>query len=140
MTITPGKTVSMEYTLKLESEQVVDSNVGGQPLTFVQGENQILPALETEMDGMNVGESKNIELAPEDGYGQVIKEAIIEVGRDQLPEDARQVGAAVQGQTAQGQALRGKVTQIDDQKAVIDFNHPLAGEKLLFEVKVLDVQ
>jgi FKBP-type peptidyl-prolyl cis-trans isomerase SlyD len=140
MTITSGKTVSIEYTLTLENKEVVDSNVGGEPLTFVHGSNQIIPGLETAMEGMKVGESKQVTVNPEDGYGPVIQEAIVEVEKEQLPEGARKVEAQVQAQGPDGQMLRGQVTELKDDKAIIDFNHPLAGKTLFFDVKVLDIQ
>ena len=140
MTITSGKTVSIEYTLTLENKEVVDSNVGGEPLTFVHGSNQIIPGLETAMEGMKVGDTKKVTVNPEDGYGPVIQEAIIEVEKDQLPEGARKVDALVQAQGPDGQMLRGQVTELKDDKAIVDFNHPLAGKTLFFDVKVIDIQ
>ena len=140
MTITSGKTVSIEYTLTLENKEVVDSNVGGEPLTFVHGSNQIIPGLETAMEGMKVGDTKKVTVNPEDGYGPVVQEAIVEVEKDQLPEGARQVDALVQAQGPDGQILRGQVTELKDDKAIVDFNHPLAGKTLFFDVKVLDIQ
>jgi FKBP-type peptidyl-prolyl cis-trans isomerase SlyD len=140
MTITSGKKVSIEYTLTLGNEEVVDTNVGGEPLTYVHGSNEIIPGLENAMEGMEIGDTKHATVEPEDGYGTVIQEAITEASRDQLPPDAWKVGARVQGQGPDGQMLRGLVTEIRDDKAIIDFNHPLAGKKLFFEIKVLDIQ
>jgi FKBP-type peptidyl-prolyl cis-trans isomerase SlyD len=140
MTITPGKTVSIEYTLTLENKEVVDTNVGSDPLTYVQGSNQIIPGLENELEGMKVGDTKNVTVEPEDGYGPVIKEAIVEVKKEQLPAGACEVNSQVQAQGPDGQMLRGQVTELKDDIAIIDFNHPLAGETLVFEVKILDIQ
>lgn len=140
MTITSGKTVSLEYTLTLENKEVVDSNMGGEPLTYVQGSSQIIPGLETAIEGLKVGDTKQVTVNPEDGYGPVIQEAVVEVEKDQLPEGACQVEAQVQAQGPDGQILRGQVTELKDDKAIIDFNHPLAGKTLVFDVKVLDIQ
>lgn len=140
MTITTGKTVSIEYTLTLENKEVVDTNVGNDPLTYVQGSSQIIPGLENAMDGMKVGETKQVTVEPEDGYGPVIQEAIVEIDREQLPQGACEVDALVQAQGPDGQVLRGQVTKVEDDKAVVDFNHPLAGKKLFFDVKVIDIQ
>lgn len=140
MSITAGRKVSIEYTLTLENKEVVDTNVGGEPLTYVHGSNQIIPGLENAMEGMEIGDTKHATVEPEDGYGTVIQEAITEARRDQLPPDAWKVGARVQGQGPDEQMLRGLVTEIRDDKATIDFNHPLAGKKLIFEIKVLDIQ
>jgi FKBP-type peptidyl-prolyl cis-trans isomerase SlyD len=140
MTITTGKTVSIEYTLTLENNEVVDTNVGSDPLTYVQGSSQIIPGLENDLEGMKVGDTKNVTVKPEDGYGPVIKEAIVEVKKEQLPAGACEVNAQVQAQGPDGQMLRGRVTELKDEIAIIDFNHPLAGKTLVFDVKILDIQ
>jgi len=139
MTIAEGKKVSFEYTLTLEDKEVIDSNVGKEPLTYVQGSKQIVPGLEKAMEGLTVGDTKQVTVIPEEGYGPIITEAVIEVKKEQLPEDAREVGALVQGQGG-GQTLRGKVTELKEDTAVVDFNHPLAGKTLFFDVKVLEIQ
>jgi len=140
MSIAEGSTVSLEYTLTLQDKEVIDTNKGGQPLTFVYGAKQIIPGLEKEMAGMKIGESKNVTIEPEEGYGPVIEQAIIEVDKDKLPAEAWLVGANVQGQGPDGQIMRGQVTALREDKATVDFNHPLAGKTLYFEVKVLDIQ
>lgn len=140
MTIAEGKTVSIEYTLTLEDKEVIDTNVGGQPLTYVHGSNQLIPGLEKAMLGMQVGDSMNVTVEPEEGYGHTIEEAIIEVEKEQLPPEVFKVGAQVQGQGQEGQVVRGQVTGIDGDTAVIDFNHPLAGKTLFFDIKVLDIK
>jgi FKBP-type peptidyl-prolyl cis-trans isomerase SlyD len=140
ITVTEGSNVSIEYTLALQDKEVIDTNKGGQPLTFVYGASQIIPGLEKAMTGMKIGESRNVAVQPLEGYGPVLEEAIIEVGKDQLPPDAWQIGAHVQGQGPEGQVVRGQVKRLQDDKATIDFNHPLAGKTLFFEVKVLDIQ
>ncbi len=140
MTITAGKKVSIEYTLTLENKEVVDTNVDSEPLTYVHGSDQIIPGLEKAIEGMKVGSSKHVTIKPEDGYGPVIQEAIVDIKKDQLPPDAWKVGAKVQGKSSGGEILDAEVTEIKDDKAIIDFNHPLAGKTLFFEVKVLDIQ
>lgn len=140
MTITEGSTVSVEYTLALQDKEVIETNKGGQPLTFVYGAHQIIPGLEKGMLGMQIGESKQVTVSPEEGYGPVLEQAIIEVGKEQLPAEAWQVGAHVQSQNPNGRVMRGQVTELQDDKATIDFNHPLAGKTLFFDVKVLDIQ
>jgi FKBP-type peptidyl-prolyl cis-trans isomerase SlyD len=139
MSISDGSTVSIEYTLTLDNGQVIDSNVGQQPLTYQQGQGQIISGLESELLGLESGDEKTVTVLPENGYGPVRKEAILTLKRDQLPEDTRTVGAQIQAQGPNGQTLQGKVTALTDEKATLDFNHPLAGESLHFEVKILEV-
>ena len=139
MTISDGSTVSIEYTLTLDSGDVVDSNVGAQPLTYEQGKGQIISGLETALVGMAEGDEKTVSVPPEDGYGPVRKEAIMILNRDQLPDEVQEVGTQIQGQGPDGQALQGKVAALTDDKATLDFNHPLAGENLNFAIKILKV-
>ena len=140
MIIEKGKSVSFEYTLTLEDKEVIDTNVGAAPLTFTHGSDQIIPGLEDEMVGMKTGDSKKVTVNPEDGYGPVIKEAIIELKTDQVPEKSRKIGAMLQTKSPDGQVIRGRITKIDGDKTVIDLNHPLAGKTLFFDLKVLDVK
>jgi FKBP-type peptidyl-prolyl cis-trans isomerase SlyD len=140
MTVSEGKSISMEYTLTLENKEVLDSNVGGEPLTFTQGSHQIIPGLETALDGMKAGERKQVTVAPEQGYGKVDPQAIQEVPIDQIPPDARKVGVQLQGKDGQGRVVHPTVTEVKEQVVVLDFNHPLAGKTLYFDVKILDVK
>ena len=140
LTISEGLTVSMEYTVALEDKKVVDTNVGGKPLVFIQGSHQIIPGVEKAILGMKVGESKSIIVSPEEAYGPVVKKAFVEVQRKKVPEKAWKVGAQVQGRGVQGQIVRGRVVEIKEDTATIDFNHPLAGKTLHFDVKILDIK
>ncbi len=140
MTITDGKKVSIEYTLTLENKEVADTNVGKDPLSFEQGAHQIIPGLEKAIEGMKVGESRKVTVRPEEAYGPIVKEAIIEVDRDRMPPNAFKVGGQVQAKGPGEQILVGLVTTINGEKATIDFNHPMAGKTLFFDVKVLDIR
>ena len=140
MSIANGSKVAIEYTLTLEDDQVVDTNVGGQPLQYTQGAGHIIPGLENALTGKKQGDSLTVTVGPEEGYGPVNAEAIIEVQKKQLPEQAQQVGMQVQGQTPEGQTVQAQVIELREEVAVLDFNHPLAGKTLQFAVKILEVQ
>ncbi len=140
MIIEKGKTVSFEYTLTLENKEVIDTNTGAEPLVFTYGSSQIIPGLEDQMTGLKVGDTKKVTVNPEDGYGPVLQEAIIELKTEQVPESSRKIGAMLQTKSPDGQIVRGRVAKIDEEKAIIDLNHPLAGKTLFFDVKVLDVK
>ncbi len=140
LTVSEGKSISMEYTLTLENKEVLDTNVGGEPLTFTQGSHQIIPGLETALDGMKAGESKQVRVAPEEGYGPINPQAVQEVPIDQIPSDARKVGVKLQGKDGQGRMVTPTVAEVKEQVVVLDFNHPLAGKTLYFDVKILDVK
>ena len=138
--ITDGKQVSLEYTLTLEDKSKVDSNVGKDPLVFTQGAHEIIPGLEKKLSGLKVGESKQIEVTPEEGYGQVDPQRKQEVEKTKIPEDARKVGAKLTGQGPDGRMVFAQVTEVKDETIVLDLNHPLAGKKLFFDIKVLKVE
>lgn len=140
MTVSSGKEVSIEYTLRLEDKSVVDTNVGGEPLTYTQGAQQIIVGLESEVEGMAVGETKEVTVPPERGYGVMDAAAFREVDSKHVPEGARIVGAKLQGRDANGQSVYARVAQVKESTVILDFNHPLAGKTLFFEVKVLDIK
>lgn len=140
MTIATGSNVSIEYTLTLGDDQVIDTNVGGQPLQYTHGSGQIIPGLENALSGKKDGDNLKVTVSPEEGYGPVNEEAIIEVEVTNLPAEAREVGMQVQGQTPDGQTVQAQVVEMRDQIAILDFNHPLAGKTLHFDVRILGVQ
>jgi len=139
-TVSDGKTISMEYTLTLEDKKVLDTNVGAEPMNFTQGSHQIIPGLESALEGMKVGESKQVTVNPEEGYGPINPQAVQEVSIENIPPDARKVGVRLQGQDAQGRMVHPLVTEVKEQVVMLDFNHPLAGKKLFFDVKILDIK
>lgn len=138
--IQDGSTVSIEYTLKLDDGSTADTNAGREPLVYVQGEQQILPALEEKLLGMKADETREVTLTPEEGYGPVHEEALQTVPLDIIPAEARTVGARLVGQGPEGQPLHAVVKEINEDSAVVDLNHPLAGQKLHFSIKVLSIQ
>ena len=140
VSVSSGMKVSIEYTLRLEDNTVVDSNVGSRPLAYVHGSQEIIPGLEKALEGMKVGDSKRVTIKPEEGYGVVNPEAFVEVKKEEVPKDALRVDAELQGRDTSGQAFQVRVAEVRDHTVVLDFNHPLAGRTLRFEVKVLDIQ
>ena len=139
-TVTDGKNVSLEYTLTLDDKSVVESNVGKQPLTYTHGTRQIIPGLEKALEGLGVGDTKEVTVTPADGYGEQDPNALQEVQKKLIPPDALVVGARLQGKAPDGHMVYPRVAEIKDDTVVLDFNHPLAGKTLHFDVKVLDIQ
>lgn len=135
-----GNSVSVEYTLKLEDGTTVDSNVGGDPMVYKQGGSEILPALEAALFGLAVGDTKEVELTAEQGYGPVDPQGFQEVELDMVPEDARTVGTMLMASAPDGQQQPIRVHEVKDETIVLDFNHPLAGKALNFDVKVLAIE
>ena len=134
-----GSTVSLEYTLKNEGGEVLDSNKGGNPLVFVHGQQQIIPGLERELAGMRPGEEKKVVVKPEDAYGDAVPGAQQEVPKDAIPKEGLKVGTTLTARSGSGEARPVVVKEIKDKTVVLDFNHPLAGKTLYFDVKVLGV-
>lgn len=140
MIIADGKQISLEFTLSLEDKTQVQSNIGQEPMVYVHGTRQIIPGLEKQLTGLKVGETKHVELTPEDGYGPRDPARTQEVDKDKIPEEARKVGSKLTGQGPQGQPMYAEVKEVKDKTLVLDLNHPLAGKKLIFDVKVLKVE
>lgn len=137
--IQDGSKVGIEYTLKVEEGDVVDTSEGRGPLVYQQGAGQILPALEQELEGMPVGAEKQIELSPEQGYGPVSEELFHPVPVEQVPEEARHEGARLMTRDGDGGERILRVHEVRDDTVVLDLNHPLAGRTLQFEVKVVSI-
>jgi FKBP-type peptidyl-prolyl cis-trans isomerase 2 len=134
-----GKQVSIEYTLKLDDGSTADSNVGGEPLQYEQGAGRILPALEAQLAGLKVDDTTHVKLSAEDGYGPVNPEAFQEVDSGQIPEEARTVGSVLVASDGAGQQRPVRVHEVGEDKIVLDLNHPLAGETLIFDVKIVAI-
>ncbi len=138
--IREGSQVALEYTLTDESGTVIESNKGKQPMIYIHGKSQIIPGLEKELSGMKVGEERKIQVKPEDGYGPVNPDAFQEVPKDKLPPEALKVGAMLMAQGPQGQGMSVRVHEIKDTTVIMDFNHPMAGKTLSFDVKVSEIK
>ncbi len=139
MTISNGKQVTLEYTLKLDDQSIVDTNVGGEPLKVTQGSHQLIPGVEKAIEGMASGEKKKFTVAPMEAYGTVDPNAFQEVDKKMVPADSRKVGTQLEGKTADGRKVFPRISEIKHETVVLDFNHPLAGKTLYLDVKVLDV-
>ncbi len=137
--IEEGKKVSIEYTVFLEDKTPVDTNVGKDPLVFTHGRQQILPALESELTGLSKGETKKVTLTPEKAYGPINPEAVKEVNPELIPEKLRYEGAILVIPDENEGDILIRVKEVLPDKVTLDFNHPLAGQTLTFDVKILEV-
>jgi FKBP-type peptidyl-prolyl cis-trans isomerase SlyD len=135
-----GSLVAFDYTLTDESGNVIDTSKGKQPMHYVHGKGEIIPGLEKEMAGMSVGGEKKVTVKPEEGYGPVDPRAFQEVPKDKLPPDALKVGAMLTATGPQGQAIPVRVHEIKECTVIMDFNHPLAGKTLLFDIKITEIK
>jgi FKBP-type peptidyl-prolyl cis-trans isomerase SlyD len=135
-----GSIVSIEYTLTDEDGKVIDSNVGKEPLTFVQGAGQIVGGLEKELQGLKTGEEKKVRVKPEDGYGMPNQQAFQEMPRESIPVEAQKPGVTLMAKAPDGRAIPIRVHEVKEKTVVVDFNHPLAGKTLNFDVKIKDIK
>jgi len=134
--------VSMHYTLTLDDGEVVDSSVKGDPLQFLQGFGQIIPGLEKELYGMAIGDNKKVVVAAVDGYGEIDPDAFQVVPRSIFPEELdleEGMGLRMRDQ-ASGQLIETYVAEIRADEVLLDFNHPLAGEVLTFDIEITDLR
>lgn len=138
--IQEGSLVSIEYTLTDDAGAVIDTNVGKEPLTYIQGAGQIVPGLERELLGLKLGEQKKVKVKPEDGYGMPDEKAFRELPKEQLPAEALKVGAMLMSRSADGSVMPLRVHQVKEKTVVVDFNHPLAGKTLHFDVTIKNIR
>ncbi|HLB53003.1 MAG TPA: FKBP-type peptidyl-prolyl cis-trans isomerase [Chlamydiales bacterium] len=131
-----GQKVSLEYSVYLSDGTRIDSNIGETPLTFVVGEHQVFPALEEAVKDLSIGDSKEVVLRAEEAYGPVFPDAFREVELTKIPPDFRFEGAVLGVQDPQGGVFPIRVHSIHEEKAILDFNHPLAGKDLRFELRL----
>lgn len=128
--------VSFNYVLRDQSGEVLDSSGQGQSITFLEGSGMIIDGLEKALRSMAVGEQRKVALAPEQAYGLRDEQQVQKVNRSALPVDELEVGAMFQaGEDRHSPVVR--VAQIDGDEVTLDANHPLAGQRLFFEVELL---
>lgn len=137
-TVSNGKVISLEYTLKLDNDQVIDTNLGKAPLTYTHGTNQIIRGVEAAVEGLEIGQAKQAVVPPTEGYGDPDPNAFQEVPKEKLPQGI-EVGTQLHGKDANGQEIRPVVAAIKDETVLLDFNHPLAGKTLYFDLKVVNI-
>ena len=138
--VQPGSVVSFDYTLKDETGKVLDSSEGKAPMRYTHGKGQIIPGLESELAGMKVGDEKHVTVKPENAYGPVDPRAFQEIEKERLPPEALKVGTVLTARGPDGENMPVRVHEIKEKTVIMDFNHPLAGKTLTFDIKVTDVK
>ena len=141
MKVGKDKVVLMHYTLKNDAGDVIDSSDGADPLPFLQGHGNIIPGLESALEGSKVGDKLDVSIEPEEGYGERMKDAIQEIPSSALQGvDEVKVGMQLESQDKDGNAFLVSVTKIEDDKITVDGNHPLAGQTLHFSVSIESIR
>ena len=137
--ISENMVVQMEYTLTTDG-RAVDASPEGQPFRYTHGQGQIIPGLERQLTGLHVGDAREITVSPEEGYGPVDPEAVVELPREQLPPTITpEAGMMLSGVDPEGRPFRARIKEIRNTTVTLDLNHPLAGKTLLFKVKIVGI-
>lgn len=140
MTAKANDKVKVHYKGTLKGGEIFDSSEGKDPLEFTLGTGQVIPGFDNGIQGMTENESKTINIAAEDAYGEVRKELIQEVPKSHLPEEIKpEIGMQLMSNTPDGQQIPLVVTEIKDESIIVDANHPLAGKDLIFEVTLVSI-
>ena len=137
--IRDGSVVRFEYTLSGENGEVIQSNKGKDPVTYTHGQHEVIPGLEKGLSGMEVNEEKSIRLQPEQAYGPVDPKGFKEIPKTEIPAAALKVGTPLSAPGPEGEDVIIRVREVKQKTVILDFNHPLAGKTLNFDVKVVDI-
>ena len=132
--------VTIEYELTVDDE-VIDTSEDEGPLTYLHGHDNILAGLEDELLGMKIGDSKNLMIDPDEGYGEYSEDAFMDVGRDEFTDDIPlEIGTGLHLTDLEGVEAYATIVGLGKETVKLDFNHPLAGKELNFMVKVIDIR
>jgi FKBP-type peptidyl-prolyl cis-trans isomerase SlyD len=141
MLITRNKVVRIDYTLTSDSNEVIDSSAGGEPLVYLHGARNIIAGLENALDGKQPGESLNVRIEPAEAYGERDDRLVQLVPREMFEGGLEiQVGMQFHSADPEGNVAMVTVTQVTDDTITVDANHPLAGMPLTFAVTVVEVR
>jgi len=139
--VSSGKVVGMSYSLRNDAGVILDQASHDEPFLYIQGASQIVPGLETGLEGLKIGDKKDVTVSPEEGYGPIHAGLKMTVKRDQFPGDAEiQAGMQFQAQSPEGHGMVFTIVGVSGDEVTIDGNHPLAGQSLHFSVEILSIR
>jgi FKBP-type peptidyl-prolyl cis-trans isomerase 2 len=135
-----GDTIKINYTGKFEDGTVFDSSEEKEPLEFTAGEGQMIEGVDDAVIGMSVGDTKNVEVPPEKGYGNRMEEMVVNIDRGQFPEDLTpEPGLTIQLMDQNsGKPIIATIVEVGEAEVTIDANHPLAGKNLFFDIERIE--
>lgn len=139
-TVKENNVVKVHYTGKLNNGQVFDSSLDREPMEIALGEGKLLPGFEKGLIGMAVNEKKTITLEKNEAYGEVNEQLFQKVPKSALPQDIKpEVGMGLVGSNPDGSQQQFRIAKIEDQDIIVDANHPLAGQDLVFDLEVIEI-
>jgi FKBP-type peptidyl-prolyl cis-trans isomerase SlpA len=137
--IETGMSVTLHFSLVLEDGHIIDSNFESEPATFSVGDGNLLPGFESTLMGLVNGDEREFTIPPEQAFGQHNPQNVQAVERGNFDQEELELGAMFSFQNGDGE-LPGVIVDVDDDDEVmIDFNHPLAGKNIIFQVKIIDI-
>lgn len=140
-TIQNGSEVLMHFTITLEDGTVADSTDGEDPLRFVMGDQTLIEGLELALYGLKAGDKQSLKIDPENAYGYPDPENVQAMQREDFPSNMELAkGVIVAFATPDGEEFPGMVMEVGDEQVTVDFNHPLAGHQITFDVEILEVK
>ena len=135
-----GDKVKVHYNGKLRSGETFDSSNGRDPLEFTLGKGDVIKGFDEGVKGMKVGDKKTVEIPVGDAYGERQDEMLIEFPKDQFPQDMTpEVGAQLMMSNGSGQSFPVIITEVKNDSVVLDANHPLAGQDLIFDIELVEI-
>jgi len=133
-----GTKVTLHFALVLEDGDVIDSNFETAPATFTVGDGNLLPGFESTLIGLENGDEREFTIPPEEAFGQHNLQNVQRVDRSNFDQQELEVGAMFSFQNGDGE-LPGVIIEFEDEEILVDFNHPLAGKNIIFQVKIMDI-
>lgn len=141
MRVKPGRVVLLDYMVKVATGQVVETSSGKGPIEYLHGAGQILPALERALEGLGEGEQAAFSIEAGDAYGERKDDNVVSLPKTLFPSDVKlEKGLCLYARASGGQSYPITVREIQEEMVVVDLNHPLAGERLFFQVKICGVR
>ena len=135
-----GDKVKVHYHGKLQNGETFDSSEGKEPLEFTVGGGQVIKGFDDGVMGMQVGDKKTVEIEVSDAYGEKNEDMIIEFPRTQFPEDMKpEPGMQLMMNNGQGQSFPVLVKEVKEDSVLLDANHPLSGEDLIFDIELVEI-
>jgi len=133
-----GTKVTLHFALVLEDGDIIDSNFETAPATFTVGDGNLLPGFESTLMGLVNGDEREFTIPPEDAFGQHNPQNVQRVDRSNFDQQELEIGAMFSFQNGDGE-LPGVIIEFEDDEILIDFNHPLAGKNIIFQVKIMNI-